>query len=370
MSSNMKILLVGGAVRDLLLGIDPKDKDWVILNASQADIDDLMERGFTQVGKDFPVFLHPVTGEEFALARRERKTGVGYNGFTVETDAVTLEDDLSRRDLTINSIAHDPINNEFFDPFNGEQDLKDKVLRHTTSAFAEDPLRVIRLARFAARYAALGFTIAPETVELAKQMVDAGELDHLPNERFFAELQKVLQDEKAYHERFFQVLQALGVFQKVKFFKLLFNDAATVHAAALHLWTFDAADRLDLLMVTASTAEALRTAGGPTHVQQVLRTLQLHKHAVLTSQSAFEIENALSAFRAWQNSPNYLLLMKFVQLSMLLGSADPDRLGILSAAVRLGTKATAASMFPEHTGVALGAALREARVKAIRTLFT
>ncbi len=185
----MKTYLVGGAVRDRLLGIAVKDRDYVVVGAQP---EDLLRAGYKPVGKDFPVFLHPQTGEEYALARTERKTGRGYHAFAFDTDAsVTLEDDLRRRDLTINAIAEDE-NGALIDPFGGARDLDSKLLRHVSPAFAEDPVRVLRVARFAARFAARGFRIADETLALMRQMVSSGEVDHLVPERVWAETQKAL----------------------------------------------------------------------------------------------------------------------------------------------------------------------------------
>jgi tRNA nucleotidyltransferase (CCA-adding enzyme) len=185
----MKTYLVGGAVRDRLLGIAVKDRDYVVVGARP---DDLLRAGYKPVGKDFPVFLHPQTGEEYALARTERKTGRGYHGFAFDTDtAVTLEDDLRRRDLTINAIAQDE-DGTLIDPFGGVRDLDAKLLRHVSPAFAEDPVRVLRVARFAARFAVYGFRIADETLALMRTMVSSGEVDHLVAERVWAETYKAL----------------------------------------------------------------------------------------------------------------------------------------------------------------------------------
>jgi len=214
----MNSYLVGGAVRDTLLGAEVKDRDFVVLHSTA---DELLSLGYEQVGMGFPVFLHPETREEYALARREKKVGSGYTGFEFETDAtVTLREDLSRRDLTINSMAMDA-NGYIIDPFGGLKDLKQKVLRHTSDAFAEDPLRVVRLARFFARYANLGFSIAPETMDLASQMVDRGDLDELPDERFWLEVNKAFSDKNP--AMFFELLFELGALNKVSFFKRMFG---------------------------------------------------------------------------------------------------------------------------------------------------
>lgn len=183
----MKKYIVGGWVRDTLLGLKPNDRDFVIVGATASDVEYLLSIGYTQVGKDFPVFLSP-EGEEYALARIERKVGLGYTGFEAETEGVSLKQDLSRRDLTINAIAYDPILEVYTDPFGGRKDLSDKILRHTSSAFSEDPLRVLRLARFYARLD--GFIVHSSTKGLATVMVSNNELDQLSNDRIFMEFRK------------------------------------------------------------------------------------------------------------------------------------------------------------------------------------
>jgi tRNA nucleotidyltransferase (CCA-adding enzyme) len=187
----MRTYLVGGAVRDRLLGLDDgnRDRDYVVVGASPQE---MLDAGFKPVGKDFPVFLHPRSGEEHALARTERKTAPGYRGFVFHVDsAVTLEEDLARRDFTINAIAQDEAG-ELIDPHGGVRDLQARVLRHVSPAFAEDPVRILRGARFLARFARLGFAVAPETLELMRGMVANGEVDHLVPERVWQELQRAL----------------------------------------------------------------------------------------------------------------------------------------------------------------------------------
>jgi len=188
--ARMKIYLVGGAVRDRLLQRPPGDRDWVVVGATQPDMEAL---GYKAVGKDFPVFLHPDTGEEYALARTERKSGRGYRGFVVDADpSVTLEDDLLRRDFTINAIACNEATGELVDPYGGLRDIEQRVLRHVGPAFVEDPVRVLRAARFMARFAPLGFTVADETMALMRQIAESGELDMLVPERVWQELRRVL----------------------------------------------------------------------------------------------------------------------------------------------------------------------------------
>ncbi|MEN7342772.1 MAG: multifunctional CCA addition/repair protein [Pseudomonadota bacterium] len=205
MTEGLEYYLVGGAVRDRLLGLPVKDRDWVVVGATP---DDMLARGFKQVGADFPVFLHPHSGEEYALARVERKAGHGYKGFTVDfSDNVTLEEDLQRRDLTINAIAEDA-NGNLIDPYDGHIDLKNRVLRHVSDAFIEDPLRVLRVARFATRFVNQGFVIDTLTMRLMTDIVAAGELEHLTAERVWSEMQRALTHDTP--SVFFRVLRACG----------------------------------------------------------------------------------------------------------------------------------------------------------------
>ena len=188
----MEIYLVGGAVRDKLLNLPSRDNDWVVTGATPQQMTEL---GYKPVGKDFPVFLHPQTKEEYALARTERKSGHGYHGFTFHTSTeVTLEEDLARRDLTINAIAEDSKGN-IIDPYGGQRDLEKGILRHVSDAFVEDPVRLLRIARYAARYAKLGFVIAEETQQLLKQIVSSGEVDELVPERVWNEISRALDED-------------------------------------------------------------------------------------------------------------------------------------------------------------------------------
>ena len=206
----MKIYAVGGAVRDELLGLPVIDRDYVVIGATP---DDMIAQGYKPVGRDFPVFLHPTTHEEYALARTERKTARGYHGFAFHAAPdVTLEEDLARRDLTINAIAKAE-DGTLIDPYNGAADIKARVLRHVSSAFAEDPVRILRLARFSARFAAMGFTIAGETQALMRRMVASGEADALVAERVWQELSRGLMEAKP--SRLFETLRACGALARV-----------------------------------------------------------------------------------------------------------------------------------------------------------
>lgn len=203
----MKVYLVGGAVRDKLLGYPYSERDWVVVGETSSK---MLELGYKKVGKDFPVFLHPESKEEYALARTERKTASGYHGFVCDFEpSVTLEEDLKRRDITINAMAMDQ--NKVIDPYGGQTDLKNKVLRHVSPAFVEDPLRVIRVARFAARYYHLGFSVAKSTLSLMRKIVVSGELESLSKERIWQELQKSLLEKNP--EIFICVLRECGALQ-------------------------------------------------------------------------------------------------------------------------------------------------------------
>src|ERR1700722_12416443 len=204
----MQVYLVGGAIRDRLLGVTPRERDWVVVGAQPQELLDL---GYLPVGREFPVFLHPVTREEYALARLESKVAPGYRGFVTRfSPDVTLEEDLRRRDLTINAIA-ESASGELIDPYGGRQDLEARLLRHVSDAFVEDPVRVLRVARFAARFGDRGFTVAPETLALMQDMVRSGEINALVPERVWQETERALAD--AHPDLFFSTLRACGALE-------------------------------------------------------------------------------------------------------------------------------------------------------------
>lgn len=230
----MEIYKVGGAVRDELLGNAPKDIDFVVVGATPQQ---MLNLGYTQVGADFPVFLHPESKAEYALARTERKSGRGYNGFEVHAAPdVTLEEDLGRRDLTINSMAMDE-KGKVVDPFKGQQDLRNKVLRHSTEAFREDPLRLLRVARFLARFGE-AWSVAPETLAMLKEMVQSGEVDYLTPERVWVEFSKGLSER--YPVLMLDLLHQLSVFERAPFVEYQYNPSSPLHAflkdRALKCW--------------------------------------------------------------------------------------------------------------------------------------
>ena len=209
-TQSIQTYLVGGAVRDRLLGRPHGDRDWVVIGATP---ERMIAQGFKPVGRDFPVFLHPKTSEEYALARTERKSARGYRGFVVDADpGVTLEQDLARRDFTVNAIAQDA-QGALIDPFCGARDIEARVLRHVSSAFTEDPVRVLRAARFMARFAALGFIVAPETLDLMRTMVAEGEIDHLMPERTWQELARALAEPRP--SAFLATLREVGALERI-----------------------------------------------------------------------------------------------------------------------------------------------------------
>lgn len=222
----MKIYLVGGAVRDKLLGLPVKERDWVVVGATA---EDMLKLGYRQVGKEFPVFLHPKTSEEYALARKERKVDLGYKGFTFDTSPdVSLEDDLIRRDLTINAMAETE-DGQLIDPYGGQIDLQKKCLRHVSAAFSEDPVRILRIGRFLARYAHLGFHVAQDTMQLMRHMVEAGEVNALVAERVWKELERALGEKNP--QKFFEVLAECGALP-ILFSQHRIDDAGIVHLDA------------------------------------------------------------------------------------------------------------------------------------------
>ncbi|MDO4643615.1 MAG: tRNA nucleotidyltransferase [Cardiobacteriaceae bacterium] len=255
----MEIFLVGGAVRDALLGLPVKDRDWVVVGASAQE---LLAQGYHQVGRDFPVFLHPESKEEYALARQERKTGHGHQAFSFHfSPDVTLETDLLRRDLTLNAIAQSA-DGKIIDPYGGQADIAARLLRHVSPAFAEDPLRVLRLMRFYARFAPLGFEIAAETLALCREIVAAGELKHLSGERIWAECEKALATSAP--QCFFTGLQQVGALNVLGFSvddaqltkmnarlqSVITFDHAPEHRLAVWLQSDDCADARNALYKT------------------------------------------------------------------------------------------------------------------------
>ncbi len=406
----MHIYLVGGAVRDNLLGRTVVDRDHVVVGALP---EELLALGYKPVGKDFPVFLHPRTGEEYALARTERKTGRGYHGFVFQADAtVTLEQDLARRDLTINAIAQDE-HGVLTDPYHGVRDIEARVLRHVSPAFVEDPVRVLRVARFAARFAPLGFSVADETMALMRQMVRDGEVDHLVAERVWAEARKALGEPQP--SAFLRVLRACGALA------VLFPEIDALYGVpqraefhpeidtGRHLeMVLDAAARIapgdDLVGFCALThdlGKALTPADElPRHVGHehrgvaplralVARLKVPTEHAALAELVCRE---HLNAHRAFELKPATVLkllgaldaLRRPARLDAFLAACEADKRGRLGhehdaypqaaylRAARAAAAAVDAAAFVAEglTGPAIGAAMETARTHAIATLKT
>ena len=358
-----KVYVVGGAVRDLLLGLDPKDVDYVVVGATP---EHMLTLGYQQVGADFPVFLHPTSGEEYALARIERKTGDGYLGFSVETENVSLEADLGRRDLTINAMAQSIRGKDsaIIDPFGGQEDLKNGILRHVSESFSEDPLRVIRLARFACRYPS--FTIAPETQELCTKMVANKQLDHLPTERFWAELEKVFTERNP--QRFFDVIFALGAIEHVQFFNELYyspkhwevvEQNARVCSALLEIEK-DRRLRVHTALM-AMNAATLRTAD--TRTQTLFHNMALLRNSIRRTDYIF---NVLKQAKAWAEGNDLDDLVLAAKVAASTGEITPVSAAELNTLAELTGTVTAARFLDKiKPGPELGIAIADARKQII-----
>jgi len=406
----MQTYLVGGAVRDALLERPVVDRDHVVVGATP---DELLALGYRPVGKDFPVFLHPRSGEEYALARTERKTGHGYHGFVFQADAtVTLEQDLARRDLTINAIAQDQ-HGTLTDPYHGVRDIEARVLRHVSEAFVEDPVRVLRVARFAARFAPLGFTVADETMALMQQMVRNGEVDHLVPERVWAETRKALAEPQP--SAFLRVLRECGALA------VLFPEIDALYGVpqrvefhpevdtGVHLeMVLDAAARIapgndivgfcalmhDLGKALTPVNELPRHVGHEHRGVAPLRALAARlkvptEHAALAEQVCRE---HLNAHRVFELKPGTVLkllnaldaLRRPARLELFLAACEADKRGRLghendaypqAGYLREAQAAAAAvesSRFVEQglVGPAIGEAMNAARVDAIALVKT
>jgi tRNA nucleotidyltransferase/poly(A) polymerase len=355
-----KTYLVGGAVRDLLLGRKPKDKDYVIVGATDVDVQDLINQGFSQVGADFPVFLHPDTGDEYALARVERKTGVGYHGFNVKADSsVTIEDDLARRDLTINSMAM--LDGQIVDPYNGAQDLQNKILRHTTDAFAEDPLRVLRLARFAARFH--DWSVAEETIQLCKKICKSGELNHLSIERVWVEIEKAFTEPGVY--RFLEVLQSCGALVHCELLKKLFGPLSKMdvkHAKQLALVPVDKRFYVGVGLLAKQSVSALK---GPTRAEDCYTNIK----ALGQVTSGEELLKIMKQARAHQHGVQFddmIFANYIISLSRNARKFVPSINTLLNA--QHAVCSVKASDFPGLVGKDLGAAIDTARIDKLNVL--
>jgi tRNA nucleotidyltransferase (CCA-adding enzyme) len=370
----MKTYLVGGAVRDYLMGVSPKDTDYVVVGATTKE---MIAAGFKNVGASFPVFLHPETGDEYALARTERKTGPGYHGFEVVFDpSITIEQDLERRDLTINSmamsVAEDPNLSgvwDVIDPFYGQDDLENKVLRHTSKAFGEDPLRVVRLARFYGRFT--DFRIAPETVELAKDLVARGEMHTLSEERYWAEIVKAM-EQGCDMQRFFGALNIFGVLDNVRFFPDIFGENSW-HAALHRLPGLQAyleanvtsAERAGIMVVVIGQNPPMKSKAMPSEVVTLARNFEKVREVMFaTPENIFAL---LQNLRAWDLNNNFQLLVKAMAAAEHEGelfAASSQELW--ACALKAGHVETQVWIDEIGTGVLLGKRIAAYRTEVIK----
>lgn len=401
----MQIYLVGGAVRDQLLGKPVADRDYVVVGATP---EEMRRLGYRPVGKDFPVFLHPHSGEEYALARTERKTGRGYRGFAFHTDAsVTLEQDLERRDLTINAMAADA-QGTIVDPYGGRRDLAERVLRHVSPAFVEDPVRVLRVARFAARYASLGFRIADETLALMRSMVADGEIDHLVPERVWAETRRALAEPTpsaflralracgALRAVFPEVDALYGVPQRAEFHPEIDTGVHVELVLGMAARLAPGDDLVGWCALTHDLGKALTPAHElPRHLRHEhngvapLRALcarlkvpaehaalaelvcrhhlEAHRAFELRASTVLELLEKLDAFRRPERLQSFLLACEADKRGRL-GHADSayPQADYLRAARAAAAAISAATFVAQGlSGTAIGAAMRQARVNAI-----
>lgn len=363
----MRIYIVGGAVRDKLLGLPLKDRDWVVVGATP---EEMTNQGYRPVGSDFPVFLHPKTHEEYALARTERKSGRGYKGFTFHTSPdVTLEEDLIRRDLTINAMAMD-YKGSITDPFNGQKDLNDRLLRHVSDAFLEDPLRVLRVARFQARFAHLGFTVAPETLELMQGMSASGELDHLTAERVWQEFERALNTNTP--SQFLATLEKshayylLTPLDRIQPQNLIIVDSPLLEAAE---------ERFALLCFLADMSpEAIETLALRLKIPNRFKTLAIaySKHAAtLLNYPTTEPEQKLTLISDLKLIKQPDAVVPLIHIHSALQPDDPFDKAYLERAVQ-----AVAAIEPKQvmadgfSGAELGSELRRRQIEALATLYS
>jgi tRNA nucleotidyltransferase (CCA-adding enzyme) len=338
----MKIYLVGGAVRDSLLGLPHQEKDWVVIGSTP---EQMIELGYRPVGKDFPVFLHPETHEEYALARTERKTGKGYTQFVFHASPdVTLEEDLKRRDLTINAIAMTD-DGKLIDPYHGEQDVQHKILRHVSEAFIEDPVRILRVGRFLARFYHLGFSIAPETQELMKKMVSNGEVDALVPDRVWQETDKALSKQNP--EKFFEVLFNCGAFEKL-FFNLILPKSFSVHKNS---------QRFASLFLESSVTDIEKFCKKypvPVYYRELALLANKYKNSNITEYSPEEIIILLEKLDAYRRPERFYDWLEISQSKELKGFFEQSKLINTESLIKQGL-----------TGKKLGEAIHKARVEKI-----
>lgn len=400
----MQTYLVGGAVRDTLLNLAVKERDWVVIGETP---ESMVKQGFRPVGKDFPVFLHPQSHEEYALARTEKKVARGYKGFSVYTSPdISLEDDLIRRDLTINAMAMTPAG-ELIDPYGGQQDLEQRIFRHISPAFAEDPVRILRLARFAARYRHLGFSVADETLELMQAMVSEGEVDHLVAERVWAELFKALNEPSP--SAFFYTLKDCGALARIlpeidRLFGVpqpekyhpeidtgvhallcveqaaLLSDKPEVRFAALvhdlgkgvtppAIWPHHYGHEKTGLPILEALCQRLRIPNSFKHL--ALHVMEYHTHchkaAELKASTLIDLLTTLGAFKANSTLSDFLLACEADTKGRtgLENSPYPQATLLREAAKVAADINTSVIINSDLQGAQIGAAIRQHRIKAI-----
>jgi len=321
----MQIYLVGGAVRDALLGYPVYDRDWVVVGATPQQ---MLDQGFKPVGSDFPVFIHPDSGEEYALARTERKSGKGYGGFTYHASPdVTLEEDLIRRDLTINAMAQDE-QGQITDPYHGQRDLTDKILRHVSPAFEEDPLRVLRVARFAARYAHLGFKVAEETLALMAQIAATDELEHLTAERVWKELERALAEPSPLV--FLHTLQQCNALTTLfpLLTPLLEQQSATLAEQLAQIPEGEDQSRQRFALLLSQAVELHDTEDPVDTIEQACEALRSPKNFKELAQQICQWHQALASFDAFDGEQRLALVQGLDLLRR------PQRLGAVIATCR------------------------------------
>jgi len=406
--SNKKTYLVGGAVRDALLGVQAHEQDWVVVGSTP---EQMVDQGFKQVGASFPVFLHPQSGEEYALARTEKKEGHGYHGFNVDFHpGVTLEEDLQRRDLTINAIARDE-DGGLIDPYGGQQDIEKKVLRHVSAAFVEDPLRVLRVARFAARFATFGFTVHESTLDLMREITHSGELEHLAAERIWREIElamiagkpsefvSVLRDCGALEALLPEVNALFGVPQPAKYHpeidtgvhllmaldqaaELSNGDPAVVFAVLMHdlgkgitpqheLPSHRGHEAAGVALVDAVCAR-LRTPNAMHDLARKVCARHLDCHRILEARPAtvMRLLENLDVFRQPQILPGFTLACEADYLGRKgLQDRPYPQAELLQNAYRVAADIRARDLDLEGvSGPQVGEKLRQARIEAIKNL--
>lgn len=362
----MQIYLVGGAVRDRLLGLEVKDRDWVVVGATP---DEMLAEGFKPVGSDFPVFLHPQTGEEYALARTERKSGKGYGGFRFHTSPeVSLEQDLLRRDLTINAIAQ-AADGSLHDPWQGQADLQQRILRHVSPAFSEDPLRVLRVARFHARFAHLGFRVADETLELMAGLSKSDELTHLTPERVWQETERALATRSP--ARYFALLQQVGALPTL--FPLLadldterlaqrlsgLSEQPDASALALALLLYQATETRSMESACSAIGDFCRQQRAPNRMRDLALKLRrgaegLARFDRLDGPSRLQLLKQLDLLRRPEALPALMRLTACLQ--PLPEQREGALVGLLQQLAGVDSRAL---MAQGHSGKALGEALAQ-----------